>query len=100
MDYSLKDAVLQIDTGPGLAIEKSHVIEMESYADVSQSAADVGKSDAAHKNGSLAIDKHFEQLRLNDGRIVFPGWANNVTSVLWIPIRAISDRLARGSSSG
>ncbi|KAG6689380.1 hypothetical protein I3843_11G169700 [Carya illinoinensis] len=99
MDYSLKDAVLQIDTGPGLAIEKSHVIEMESYADVSQSAADVGKSDAAHKNGSLAIDKHFEQLRLNDGRIVFPGWANNVTSVLWIPIRAISDRLARGSSS-
>lgn len=100
MNYSLKGAVLHIDTGPGLKIEESHVIEMESYVDVSQSPADTARSDAAHKDGSLAVDKDFEQLRLHDGRIEFPGWANNVTSILWIPICAISDRLARGSSSG
>jgi hypothetical protein len=100
MNYSLKGAVLHIDTGPGLKIEESHVIEMESYVDVSQSPADMARSDVAHKDGSLAVDKEFEQLRLHDGRIEFPGWANNVTSILWIPICAISDRLARGSSSG
>ncbi|XP_059441015.1 trafficking protein particle complex II-specific subunit 130 homolog isoform X2 [Corylus avellana] len=99
MNYSLKGAVLHIDTGPGLKIEESHVIEMESYVDVSQSPADMARSDAAHKDGSLTVDKDFEQLRLHDGRIEFPGWANNVTSILWIPICAISDRLARGSSS-
>lgn len=100
IDYSLKGAILQIDTGPGLKIEESHVIEMENYVDVSQSAADMAKSDAAQKDGSLAVDKNFDQLRLHDGRIEFPNWANNVTSILWIPICAISDRLTRGSSSG
>ncbi|GLT77013.1 hypothetical protein SLA2020_486390 [Shorea laevis] len=99
MNYSLKGAVLHIDTGPGLKIEESNVIEMESYVDVSQSAGDMAKADATQKDGSLAVDKDFEQLRLHDGRIEFPGWANNVTSILWIPICAISDRLARGSSS-
>lgn len=99
IDYSLKGAILQIDTGPGLKIEESHVIEMENYVDVSQSAADMAMSDAAQKDGSLAVDKNFDQLRLHDGRIEFPNWANNVTSILWIPICAISDRLTRGSSS-
>ncbi|KAM3744535.1 hypothetical protein ACB098_06G059500 [Castanea mollissima] len=99
INYSLKGAILHIDTGPGLKIEESHVIEMQSYVDVSQSAADMAKSDAAQKEGSLAVDKNFEQLSLHDGRIEFPNWANNVTSILWIPIRAISDGLARGSSS-
>lgn len=99
INYSLKGAILHIDTGPGLKIEESHVIEMQSYVDVSQIAADMAKSDAAQKEGSLAVDKNFEQLRLHDGRIEFPNWANNVTSILWIPIRAISDGLARGSSS-
>lgn len=100
IDYSLKGAILHIDTGPGLKIEESHVIEMQSYVDLSQIAADMAKSDAAQKEGSLAVDKNFEQLRLHAGRIEFPNWANNVTSILWIPIRAISDGLARGSSSG
>lgn len=92
--------MLHIDTGPGLTIEGSHVIEMESYADMPQSAADVAKFDATDKDGSLAANKNFQQLRLQDGRIEFPGWANNVASILWIPIRAFNDRLARGSSSG
>lgn len=99
LNYSLKGAVLHIDTGPGLKIEEAHVVEMQSYTEVSESAADITKSDAAQKDGSLTVYKDFQQLRLDDGRIEFPGWANNVTSILWIPIRAVSDGLARGSSS-
>lgn len=98
INYSLKDAVLHIDTGPGLIIEESHVIEMESYADLSNGSPDKG-SNGALENGST-VNKDFEQLTLRDGRIQFPDWASNVASILWIPVCAISDKLARGSSSG
>ncbi|KAJ0102315.1 hypothetical protein Patl1_04570 [Pistacia atlantica] len=72
IDYSLKGAVLHIDTGPGLKIEESHFIEMESYNSVSQSVANWG-------------NRH--------------NWASNVNSILWIPVCAINKSLARGSSS-
>lgn len=99
LNYSLKGAVLHIDTGPGLGIEESHVIEMESYADLTNGSTETG-TNGALENGSSTVNKDFEQLTLHDGRIEFPDWASNMTSILWIPVRAISDKLARGSSSG
>lgn len=99
INYSLKGAVLHIDTGPGLKIEESNVIEMERYDDLSNSSVDMGSGDSAHKDGSLSV-KEFEQLILRDGQIEFPDWASKGTSILWIPVRAISDNLPRGSSSG
>ncbi|XWS27962.1 hypothetical protein CRYUN_Cryun25bG0025300 [Craigia yunnanensis] len=81
INYSLKGAVLHIDTGPGLKIEEKD-------------------SSVAGKDCSLAANKDFEQLSLLNGKIEFPNWASDVTSILWIPIRAFDDKLARGSSSG
>ncbi|PON70583.1 TRAPP II complex, TRAPPC [Parasponia andersonii] len=97
IDYSLKDAVLHIDTGPGLRIEESHVIEMERYADLSKDSMDKG-TNGALENGST-VNKEFEQLTLHDSRVEFPDWASNMASILWIPVHATSDKLARGSSS-
>ncbi|MBA0789292.1 hypothetical protein Gotri_000200 [Gossypium trilobum] len=96
INYSLKGAVMHIDTGPGLKIEESHSIEMETYINAAQISTDMANSGDARKDGN----KNFEQLSLLDGKIEFPDWASNVTSILWIPIRAIDDKLARGSSSG
>ncbi|GAV91304.1 Foie-gras_1 domain-containing protein [Cephalotus follicularis] len=92
INYSLKGAVLQIDTGPGLKIEESHGIEMVSHANVSQSGG-------AENDYSLAVKRDFEHLRLHDGKIKFPDWARDENSILWVPVRATDDRLARGSSS-
>ncbi|XVE80201.1 hypothetical protein DITRI_Ditri14bG0120700 [Diplodiscus trichospermus] len=107
INYSLKGAVLHIDTGPGLKIEESHSIEMEGYRNAAQSSAgsenssNVRKdSSVAAKECSLATNNDLEQLSLVNGKIEFPDWASDVTSILWIPIRAIDNKIARGSSSG
>ncbi|XP_044472800.1 trafficking protein particle complex II-specific subunit 130 homolog isoform X2 [Mangifera indica] len=99
IDYSLKGAILHIDTGPGLMIEESHFIDMESYISVSESVPKLKNCHSNQKNSSLAVNKDFEQLHLDDGRIQLPDWASNVNSILWIPVRAINKSLARGSSS-
>ncbi|GLT83383.1 hypothetical protein SLE2022_016760 [Rubroshorea leprosula] len=99
INYSLKGAVLHIDTGPGLQTEESHVIEMESYNNESESSAEMENHGHADLDSSLAMNKYFKQLCLLDGKIDFPDWASDVTSILWIPVRATEDRLARGSSS-
>lgn len=91
---------MHIDTGPGLKIEESHSIEIESYRNAPQSSADMANSGDARKDSSVAANKDFEQLSLHNGKIELPDWASDVTSILWIPIRAIDDKLARGSSSG
>ncbi|XP_052178914.1 trafficking protein particle complex II-specific subunit 130 homolog isoform X2 [Diospyros lotus] len=96
--YSLKGAVLNIDTGPGLKIEECHAIEMERYADISQNRADVVYSDDARKT-DFTVTEEFKQLTLQDGRIELPEWASGINSVLWIPVRAISDSLARGTNT-
>lgn len=101
IDYSLKDAVLHIDTGPGLKIEDSYAIEMESFNHELQNTANIRQEDGAReKDSSNSYHKNLEQLILQNGRIEFPEWASCMTSILWIPIRAISSELARGSSSG
>lgn len=40
LNYSLKVVVLHIDTGPGLEIEETNIVEMESYAGVSENDED------------------------------------------------------------
>lgn len=91
---------MHIDTGPGLKIEELHSIEIESYRNTTQSSADMANSGDASKDSSVAASKDLEQLSLLNGKIEFPDWASDVTSILWIPICAIDDKLARGSSSG
>lgn len=95
IDYSLKGAILHIDTGPGLTIEESHFVEMESHIKLSN----LENCHNIQKDCSLDINKDFERLHLHDGRIQLPDWASNMTSILWIPICAINNSLARGSSS-
>ncbi|KAI3708451.1 hypothetical protein L2E82_37621 [Cichorium intybus] len=86
INYSLKGAVLHIDTGPGLRIEESHAIEMEKY----------GLED---KNNASVV-KEITKLTLTNGSIELPDWASNIESVLWVPVRAINEGLARGTSAG
>lgn len=100
INYSLKGAVLYIDTGPGLKIEESYPIEMERHSDVSQSITYLESCDQSRKNDSSVATEEFKQLILQNGRIEFPDWASDITSVIWFPIRAISDKLARGTSAG
>ncbi|CAK9160210.1 unnamed protein product [Ilex paraguariensis] len=99
INYSLKGAILQIDTGPGLRIEESHIIEIEREANASQNTVALDSSDGASNDG-FAVAEEFKQLTLRDGKIELPDWASNITSVLWIPVRAISDGLPRGTSAG
>ncbi|CAJ2659893.1 unnamed protein product [Trifolium pratense] len=98
LNYSLKAAVLHIDTGPGLEIEETQIVEMESYAGVSENDDDEVQKDGAQID-SLNSEKKFERSTLHDGKIVFPNWASDTPSILWVLIRAISDTLNRGSSS-
>ncbi|THG14027.1 hypothetical protein TEA_023277 [Camellia sinensis var. sinensis] len=98
INYSLEGAVLHIDTGPGLRIEESYAIEMERYADLSQNPANSGSSDDASDDGS-AVTEEFKQLTLQDGKIELPKWASDINSVLWIPVRAVSESLARGTNA-
>ncbi|KAK4803647.1 hypothetical protein SAY86_003464 [Trapa natans] len=92
IDYSLKGAVLHIDTGPGLKIEESHAIEMESHTDVMDKTT--------MENRSLGEKNNCHSLKIEDGQVEFPDWASETNSVMWIPVRAVSDQLPRGSSSG
>ncbi|KAL4580271.1 hypothetical protein LXL04_016458 [Taraxacum kok-saghyz] len=86
INYSLKGAALHIDTGPGLRIEESFPVEMETYElEDKTNASDV---------------KEITKLTLKNGSIELPDWASNIDSVLWVPVRAINEGLARGTSAG
>lgn len=98
MNYSLKGAILHIDTGPGLMIEESHMIEMELYRKttdhiVSCSGLNIVKQDAC----SSEVCK---KLLLENGQLSFPDWAGDVATILWLPVLAIDNTLAQGTSSG
>lgn len=94
MNYSLKGGVLNIETGPGLKIEDSHVIEVEKYVNLSPQIA--GKSETVGEQDDSI--REMEQLTLQDGKVMLPDWASEVTSVLWIPILAMSDEISRAAS--
>ncbi|XP_020100478.1 trafficking protein particle complex II-specific subunit 130 homolog isoform X2 [Ananas comosus] len=85
IDYSMMGAVLHIDTGPGLKIEESHMIEIEDHTNYSKS--------------SVNSSRRFEQILLESGKIELPNWASDITTVVWFPVRAIDDRIARGVSA-
>ncbi|XP_019057996.1 PREDICTED: trafficking protein particle complex II-specific subunit 130 homolog isoform X3 [Tarenaya hassleriana] len=98
IDYSLKGAALHIDTGPGLKIEDSYGIEMERYPDEDYHVK-TSKDEANAKGSTVSLEKDCELLNLSSGKIVFPEWASDVNSILWVPVRALGEELARGSSS-
>ena len=99
INYPLKGAILHIDTGPGLSIEQAYGIEIERYADGSPDASDFGPSELSVDHEAHA-SAEAKQLTLHDGKIELPDWASNITSILWIPMRAISERLNRGTQAG
>ncbi|KAG4109171.1 hypothetical protein ERO13_1Z049574v2 [Gossypium hirsutum] len=55
INYSLKGAVMHIDTGPGLKIEESHSIEMETYINAAQISTDMANSGDARKDGNKTL---------------------------------------------
>ncbi|KAG0465765.1 hypothetical protein HPP92_019929 [Vanilla planifolia] len=96
LNYSLKGATLHIDTGPGLMIEKSCMIEMERYDKttnhmVNCSRSKIVKEDSCSSEGC-------EMLTLENGQLAFPDWASDIATILWLPVRAIDNSLARGTS--
>ncbi|XP_078436829.1 TRAPP II complex TRAPPC10/CLUB [Wolffia australiana] len=80
LDYPLKGAVLQIEAGPGLVIDEMELVEVESTDNVESPFA--------------------SSLRIHGGRVTLPDWASNVTSTIWLPVRAVCEELARGTSTG
>lgn len=58
------------------------------------------KAKVSVEGNPVSPKRDSEVLNLCDGKIVFSEWASNVSSILWVPVRALSEKLARGSSSG
>lgn len=96
INYPLKGAVLHIDTGPGLRIEERHGIEIEKHE---VGAQNMDNMDNPPDNLS-PVSAEVKQLSLEDGKIKLPDWTSNITSVLWIPLQAVSDGLAKGTPAG
>ncbi|KAL7143291.1 hypothetical protein ABFS83_08G182000 [Erythranthe nasuta] len=96
IDYSLKGAVLHIDTGPGLRIEDRHGIEIEKHEVGSRKTPNIDNRPDNLSPVSAAV----KQLIPEDGKISLPDWTSNITSVLWIPLLAVSDGLAKGTPAG
>lgn len=96
INYSLKGAVLHIDTGPGLSIEERREIEIEKH--------EFGENNTDNLDNPLEnpspVSADVKQLSLEDGKINLPDWTSNITSVLWIPLKAISHGLAEGTPAG
>ncbi|KAL2247549.1 trafficking protein particle complex II-specific subunit 130 homolog [Sesamum indicum] len=95
INYSLKGAVLYIDTGPGLRIEETYGIEIEKHDVRSQNRANLD-----NLPGNPSPLSEVKQLTLEDGKIKLPDWTSNITSVLWIPLQAVSDGLPKGTPAG
>ncbi|CAN4102857.1 unnamed protein product [Withania somnifera] len=98
ISYSLKGAILHIDTGPGLTIERSHKIEIERH--VNGNTDELDNSEGSKDDDTSAVTSEVKQMSLHDGVIELPDWASDVTSVLWIPVRATSDELPKGAPAG
>ncbi|CAH1447698.1 unnamed protein product [Lactuca virosa] len=100
--YSLKGAVLHINTGPGLKIEESHDIEMETHFTSDNDDNNNNNNNINNNNDDDDPDvpKEFSTLTLKNGSIELPDWASNIVGVLWIPVRAINEGLPKGTSAG
>ncbi|KAL6638430.1 hypothetical protein ACP70R_023925 [Stipagrostis hirtigluma subsp. patula] len=89
IDYSLKGAILHIDAGAELKIEESQMIEIESYRSDMEHP---GSADSSVDGGRV------EKIPIENGKIKLPDWASDVTTLVWFPVRAIDDTIARGES--
>ncbi|XP_074319412.1 trafficking protein particle complex II-specific subunit 130 homolog [Silene latifolia] len=98
IDYPLKGGVLHIDTGPGLEVDDSRGIEMEMFKTALRSIAEKGDSNPQKQDSPSPQSEEVTRLTLQNGQIQFPDWASDVTSVLWVPVRAISDGISRAAS--
>lgn len=98
IDYSLKGAILHVDTGPGLMIEESCRIEIEHYKKAMEHGVHAGDSNIPTEGASSS--REFEELLLENGKLALPDWASDISTVLWFPVRAIDNRMARGISAG
>ncbi|CAN6198343.1 unnamed protein product [Urochloa humidicola] len=86
IDYSLKGGILHIDVGAELKIEETQMIEIEDYR------GDVEPASSANAEGRV------EKIPIENGKIKLPDWASDVTTLVWFPVRAIDDTIARGES--
>ncbi|RLM55205.1 hypothetical protein C2845_PM10G08580 [Panicum miliaceum] len=89
IDYSLKGGILHIDAGAELKIEESQMIEIENYRGDMEHASSANSSAEAGK---------VEKIPIENGKIKLPDWASDVTTLVWFPVRAIDDTIARGES--
>ncbi|RCV20734.1 hypothetical protein SEVIR_4G080000v4 [Setaria viridis] len=89
IDYSLKGGILHIDAGAELKIEESQMIEIENYR---------GDMEHASSANSSAEAGRVEKIPIENGKIKLPDWASDVTTLVWFPVRAIDDTIARGES--
>lgn len=96
--YSLKGALLSIDTGPGLMIDESHMIEIDDHVKPMEDKVHADELDITRENAISTVE--FKQFVLENGKIALPDWASDITTVLWFPVCAIDDRMAVGASAG
>ncbi|GJM95475.1 hypothetical protein PR202_ga12215 [Eleusine coracana subsp. coracana] len=89
IDYSLKGGILHIDAGAELKIEESQMIEIENY-----------RSDMEHScSADSPIEAEMvEKIPIENGKIKLPDWASDVTTLVWFPVRAIDNTIARGET--
>ncbi|CAL5046734.1 unnamed protein product [Urochloa decumbens] len=88
IDYSLKGGILHIDAGAELKIEETQMIEIEDYR------GDVEPASSANSSAEGRVEK----IPIGNGKIKLPDWASDVTTLVWFPVRAIDDTIARGES--
>ncbi|KAJ0974984.1 hypothetical protein J5N97_016949 [Dioscorea zingiberensis] len=99
MNYSLKGSILHIDPGQELMIAESQMIEIEDYMSVMERMQQITKSITLKNVSSIRTEKS-EQLLLENGKTALPDWvSDNITTILWFPVRVIDDRMARGTST-
>ena len=67
------------------------MIEIENYR---------GDMDHAGSANSTAEAGKVEKIPIENGKIELPDWASDVTTLVWFPVRAIDDAIARGESPG
>lgn len=91
INYSLKGAILTIDPGPGLMIEVSTMIEVERH--------NTQNVEHALKEDYSFVENEQSQLAMSNGKLELPDWASNVTSVVWLPVRALDNGLSKGTTS-
>ncbi|CAN6453485.1 unnamed protein product [Victoria cruziana] len=99
INYSLKGAILHLETGPGLNIDETCMVQMEAYHKVFHGSVQSTDSEVTSEDGVSADASGCSKLVLKNGELQLPDWASNISSALWFPVHAVDDKLARGTYS-